>query len=76
MWIGGWQSAKGSELAAVGLLGAWQKQLKMGDLWCSLIGNEIDKMMRNKVSSKGRLRLEFPAEAAGHYFPNLYPAGL
>jgi hypothetical protein len=26
-------------------------------------------------SPKGRLRLEFPAEAAGQYFPNLFPAG-
>jgi Fic family protein len=26
-------------------------------------------------SPKGRLRLGFPADAAGHYFPNLYPAG-
>jgi hypothetical protein len=32
--------------------------------------------MRNKACGKGRLRLAFPAEAAGHYFPNLYPAGL
>ena len=26
-------------------------------------------------SPKGSLRLGFPADAAGHYFPNLYPAG-
>jgi len=26
-------------------------------------------------SPKGTLRLGFPADAAGHYFPNLYPAG-
>ncbi len=26
-------------------------------------------------SPKGPLRLGFPADAAGHYFPNLYPAG-
>jgi hypothetical protein len=32
--------------------------------------------MKDASGSKGRLRLEFPAEAAGHYFPNLYPAGL
>jgi Fic family protein len=27
-------------------------------------------------SPKGPLRLGFPADAAGHYFPNLYPAGV
>ena len=27
-------------------------------------------------SPKGPLRLGFPADAAGHFFPNLYPAGL
>jgi hypothetical protein len=26
-------------------------------------------------SPKGPLRLGFPGDAAGHYFPNLYPAG-
>lgn len=37
------------------------------------------KLLRQRLvlsdSPKGPLRLGFPAEAAGYYFPNLYPAG-
>jgi Fic family protein len=40
-----------------------------------LIGELLRRRLLISDSPKGRLRLEFPAEAAGHYFPNLYPAG-
>lgn len=41
-----------------------------------LVGELLAQHLLISDSPKGRLRLEFPAEAAGHYFPNLYPAGL
>lgn len=41
-----------------------------------LVGELLGRRLLISDSPKGRLRLEFPAEAAGHYFPNLYPAGL
>jgi Fic family protein len=41
-----------------------------------LVGALLGQRLLISDSPKGRLRLEFPAEAAGHYFPNLYPAGL
>jgi hypothetical protein len=40
-----------------------------------LVGELLGRRLLISDSPKGRLRLEFPAEAAGHYFPNLYPAG-
>jgi len=41
-----------------------------------LVGELLAQHLLISDSPKGRLRLEFPAEAAGHYFPHLYPAGL
>jgi Fic family protein len=35
----------------------------------------LSQRLVTSSSPKGALRLDFPAEAAGHYFPNLYPAG-
>lgn len=39
------------------------------------IGELLAKRLVVSPSPKGPLRLEFPSEAAGSYFPNLYPAG-
>jgi hypothetical protein len=56
--------------------------LIIGDIGASprtgqkLVGELLGRRLLISDSPKGRLRLEFPAEAAGHYFPNLYPAGL
>ncbi len=41
-----------------------------------VVGELLRRRLLVSDSPKGRLRLEFPAEAAGHYFPNLFPAGL
>ena len=38
-------------------------------------GELLAKGLATSGSPKGPLRLGFPAEAAGDYFPNLYPAG-
>jgi Fic family protein len=38
-------------------------------------GELLAQRLVTSVSPKGPLRLGFPADAAGHYFPNLYPAG-
>jgi Fic family protein len=35
----------------------------------------LSQRLVSSGSPKGPLRLSFPADAAGHYFPNLYPAG-
>lgn len=35
----------------------------------------LSQRLLTSSSPKGLLRLDFPADAAGHYFPNLYPAG-
>lgn len=40
-----------------------------------VVGELLGQRLLISDSPKGRLRLEFPAEAAGHYFPNLFPAG-
>ena len=40
-----------------------------------VIADLITQRLVTSSSPKGPLRLGFPAEAAGHYFPNLYPAG-
>lgn len=41
-----------------------------------VVGELLSRRLLVSDSPKGRLRLEFPAEAAGYYFPNLFPAGL
>jgi len=38
-------------------------------------GELLSQRLVASGSPKGPLRLSFPADAAGHYFPNLYPAG-
>ncbi len=38
-------------------------------------GELLAQRLVTSGSPKGPLRLGFPADAAGHYFPNLYPAG-
>ena len=38
-------------------------------------GELLAQQLVTSGSPKGPLRLGFPADAAGHYFPNLYPAG-
>jgi len=38
-------------------------------------GELLAQNLVTSSSPKGGLRLGFPADAAGHYFPNLYPAG-
>jgi hypothetical protein len=38
-------------------------------------GELLTQRLVTSGSPKGPLRLGFPADAAGHYFPNLYPAG-
>jgi Fic family protein len=38
-------------------------------------GELLAQRLITSTSPKGPLRLGFPADAAGHYFPNLYPAG-
>lgn len=38
-------------------------------------GELLAQRLAASGSPKGPLRLSFPADAAGHYFPNLYPAG-
>jgi Fic family protein len=38
-------------------------------------GKLLSERLVTTSSPKGPLRLGFPADAAGHYFPNLYPAG-
>ena len=38
-------------------------------------GELLSQRLVTSLSPKGPLRLGFPAHAAGHYFPNLYPAG-
>lgn len=40
-----------------------------------LTGELLAKRLVVSDSPKGTLRLGFPSEAAGYYFPNLYPAG-
>jgi Fic family protein len=40
-----------------------------------VIGVLLEQRLITSGSPKGPLRLGFPADAAGHYFPNLYPAG-
>jgi len=40
-----------------------------------LTGELLARRLVVSGSPKGLLRLGFPAEAAGYYFPNLYPAG-
>jgi len=40
-----------------------------------LIGELLAQRLVASGSPKGPLRLGFPSDAAGHYFPNLYPAG-
>jgi Fic family protein len=40
-----------------------------------VIGELLAQRLVTSASPKGPLRLGFPADAAGHYFPNLYPAG-
>ena len=40
-----------------------------------MIGELLAQRLVTSGSPKGPLRLGFPADAAGHYFPNLYPAG-
>jgi Fic family protein len=40
-----------------------------------ITGELLSQRLVSSSSPKGPLRLDFPAEAAGHYFPNLYPAG-
>jgi Fic family protein len=40
-----------------------------------VIGQLLAQHLVTCGSPKGPLRLGFPADAAGHYFPNLYPAG-
>jgi len=38
-------------------------------------GELLAQRLVSSGSPKGPLRLGFPSDAAGHYFPNLYPAG-
>ncbi len=38
-------------------------------------GELLSQRLVASSSPKGLLRLSFPADAAGHYFPDLYPAG-
>jgi Fic family protein len=38
-------------------------------------GHLLAQGLVTSLSPKGPLRLGFPADAAGYYFPNLYPAG-
>src|ERR1039458_8567467 len=38
-------------------------------------GELLSQRLVTSGSPKGPLHLGFPADAAGHYFPNLYPAG-
>lgn len=38
-------------------------------------GDLLTKRLITSDSPKGPVRLGFPSDAAGHYFPNLYPAG-
>jgi Fic family protein len=38
-------------------------------------GELLGQRLVTSGTPKGPLRLEFPSDAAGHYFPNLYPAG-
>ena len=38
-------------------------------------GELLARRLTTSVSPKGPLHLGFPADAAGYYFPNLYPAG-
>ncbi len=38
-------------------------------------GELLSRRLVTSASPKGSLRLGFPADAAGEYFPNLYPAG-
>jgi hypothetical protein len=38
-------------------------------------GKLLSERLVTSNSPKGPLRLGFPADAAGEYFPNLYPAG-
>ena len=40
-----------------------------------LTGELLAQRLLTSSSPKGPLHLGFPADAAGHYFPNLYPAG-
>lgn len=40
-----------------------------------VIADLLAQRLVTSNSPKGSLRLGFPADAAGHYFPNLYPAG-
>jgi Fic family protein len=40
-----------------------------------IIGELLAQRLITSSSPKGPLRLGFPSDAAGHYFPNLYPAG-
>lgn len=40
-----------------------------------VIGEMLAQRLVTSSSPKGPLRLGFPADAAGYYFPNLYPAG-
>jgi len=41
-----------------------------------VIGELLVRQLITSGSPKGQLRLGFPSDAAGHYFPNLYPAGV
>jgi hypothetical protein len=38
-------------------------------------GELLAQRLLTSLSPKGPLCLGFPSDAAGHYFPNLYPAG-
>src|SRR2546423_4524288 len=38
-------------------------------------GELLSQRLASSASPKGTLRLGFPSEAAGHYFPKLYSAG-
>lgn len=40
-----------------------------------ITGELLAQRLVTSGSPKGPLRLGFPSDAAGHYFPNLYPAG-
>jgi Fic family protein len=40
-----------------------------------IVGTLLAQRLATSHSPKGPLRLGFPADAAGYYFPNLYPAG-
>ena len=41
-----------------------------------VVGERLRQRLLASDSPTGRLRLESPAEAAGHYFPSLFPAGV